>query len=155
MVWWLWLIVGGVLAAVELLGADTAFYLIFLGAAAILVGFVELGGAELPVWGQWLLFAVSAVASMVLFRKKLYQRLRGNLPGFDNVTVGAVVDVSEDVLSGGRTRVGLRGSQWTATNVGAASIVAGAQARVVETRGTHLEIEALAGVPSNEDATPA
>ena len=142
MAWWLWLVLGGVLAAVELLG-DAAFYFIFLGAAALLVGVLELSGAALPVWAQWLLFALASVVSMVLFRRKLYERFRGGLPGFDNADTGAVVNVSEEVAVGGRTRVQLRGSHWTATNVGANAIPAGAPARVVETTGTHVTIEAL------------
>lgn len=142
MSWWLWLVLGGVLAAAELLG-DAAFYFIFLGAAALLVGVLELGGAGLPVWAQWLIFALASAVSMVLFRRKLYERVHGGLPGFDNTGTDAVVEVTEEVAVGGRTRVQLRGSHWTATNVGASAIGAGTQARVVETKGTHLTIEAL------------
>lgn len=140
--WWLWLVMGGVLAALELLG-DAAFYLIFLGAAAALVGLLELAGAGLPMWAQWLVFAVSSVVSMVLFRQKLYDRVRGGLPGFDNTSDDEVVEVTEDVPARGRTRVALRGSQWTATNVGSSAIAAGAQARVVGSAGTRLRIEAM------------
>lgn len=154
MAWWLWLVLGGVLAAVELLG-DAAFYFIFLGAAAVLVGVLELAGAGLPVWAQWLLFAASSVASMVLFRRKLYERVRGGLPGYDGSVAGTVVDVLEDVAAGGRTRVELRGSPWTATNVGAAAIAAGAQARVVESKGTHVTIEALPDPATKREAAHA
>ena len=134
---------GGVLAAVELAG-DAAFYFVFLGVAAVLVGVLELGGAGLPAWAQWLVFAAASLLSMVLFRKKLYDRVRGGLPGFDNAGDGEVVQVTEDVPRRGRTRVAMRGSEWTATNVGSGAIAAGAQARVVATKGTTLRIEALA-----------
>lgn len=154
MAWWLWLVLGGALAALELLG-DAAFYLIFLGAAAVLVGLLQLAGADLPIWAQWLLFAVSSIVSMVLFRRKLYDRVRGGLPGFDNANAGAVAEVLEDVAAGGRTRVELRGSHWTATNVGVTAIVAGAQARVVETKGTHVTIEALTNPDAAADAAKA
>lgn len=152
--WWLWLVLGGVLAAVELLG-DAAFYFVFLGVAAVLVGVLELAGVGLPVWAQWLLFAASSVASMVLFRRKLYERVRGGLPGYDNAGAGAVVDVLEDAAAGARTRVELRGSQWTATNVGAAAIAAGTQARVVETKGMHVTIEALPDPATEQEAVSA
>lgn len=142
MVWWLWLLAGGVFVALELLG-DAAFYLIFLGVAAIGVGVLQFAGADLPIWGQWLLFAGSAIVFMVFFRKKLYDRIRGNLPGFDSRSEGEVVNVSEDVPRGGRTRVELCGTLWTATNIGADVIPAGAQARVVRTRSTQVEIAAI------------
>lgn len=148
MPWWGWLIVGILLMGVEMTALDAAFYLIFIGAAAICVGILGLMGLTLPVWGQWLLFAVLAVASMVLFRKKLYNRFRGGLPGFENTSVGAVVTVREEVLQGGHTRVRLRGTQWTAVNVGPAPIAAGASAKVVAVDGVDLRIQSLRSEPA-------
>ena len=139
MPWWGWLILGGVLAALELLG-DAAFYLIFFAAGAILVGVLQLAGAGLPVWAEWLLFSVSAIAAMLLFRKKLYERLHGSAP--PAVDAPHAVEVPEDVPVGARVRVKMRGSEWTATNVGQTAIAAGSQARVVEHRGSGLAIEA-------------
>ena len=148
MVWWGWLIVGLLLMGAELTAVDAAFYLIFVGAAAICLGLVGLAGVTLPIWGQWLLFSVLAIGSMVLFRQKLYARLRGGAAGFENTAVGALVTVSENVPQGGRTRVRLRGSQWTAVNVGTAAIAAGADARVVKADGVDLRIEGLPGEPA-------
>ena len=148
MVWWGWLIVGLLLMGAELGAVDAAFYLIFVGAAAICLGLVGLAGVTLPIWGQWLLFSVLAIASMVLFRQKLYNKLRAGAAGFGNTAVGTLVTVSENVPQGGQTRVGMRGSQWTAVNVGTAPIAAGADARVVEADGVDLRIEGLPGEPA-------
>ncbi len=143
MPWWVWLTAGIVLMVLELAAVDAAFYLVFLGAAAVLVGIAVLGDPGLPIWGQWVLYGVLAVASMVFFRRKLYDRLRGGAQGFDNSTVGEIVEVEEDVPAGGRTRVAMRGSQWTATNVGTMVIDAGAQARVVAVSGATVDIEPI------------
>ena len=148
MVWWGWLIVGLLLMGAELGAVDAAFYLIFVGAAGICLGLVGLAGVTLPIWGQWLLFSVLAIGSMVLFRQKLYNKLRGGAAGFGNTAVGTLVTVSENVPQGGQTRVGMRGSQWTAVNVGTAPIAAGADARVVEADGVDLRIEGLPGEPA-------
>ena len=142
MPWWGWVVGGAVLVALELTAADLAFYLIFMGVPAILVGVLQLAGADLPQWGQWLLYAVLALSSMVLFRERLYKRLRGHLPGFDNSATGQIVDVTETVAQGGQTRVRLRGTQWAARNVGPIEIAAGSQARVAGGDGTILEIAA-------------
>ena len=143
MPWWGWLIIGFGLMAAELLGIEAAYYLIFVGVAAILTGLAGLAGLELPIWGQWLLFSALAVASMVLFRRKLYDRFRGGLPAFGNSLIGAVVSPGEDVPPGGRCRVRLRGSTWSAENIGATPIESGQQARVVATDGTLLKVEAV------------
>ncbi len=152
--WWGWLIVGFVLMGAELTAVDAAFYLIFVGAAAIFMGILGLAGLTLPVWGQWVLFSVLAVGSMVLFRRKLYDRLRGGAEGFDGSAAGAMVAVEEIVPPGGRTRVRLRGSQWTAVNVGPAPIAAGADARVVEADGLELKIEGSSREPVADRSKP-
>lgn len=139
MSWWGWLIVGIVLAGAELM-TDAAFYLVFAGAAALVVGLVGLAGVGLPVWAQWLAFSVLAVASMVLFRRKLYDRLRGGGAEFRHPAVGAAVEVDEEVAPGRRTRVRLQGTQWTAVNVGPDAMARGAGAVVVDTDGVTLEI---------------
>ena len=143
MSWWAWVVVGCVLAGIEIAGADLAFYFIFLGVSALLVGLVQLGGGELALWEQWLLFAGLSIASMLLFRKRLYARLRAQMPGFDSTPAGEVVRVGRDLAVGEQTRIQLRGSQWTATNVGAGPIAADSPARVVGTRGAGLSIEAV------------
>ena len=150
MPWWGWVSIGIILMGLELTAVDAAFYLIFVGAAAVCVGIVGLAGVDLPVWGQLLAFAVLAVASMVLFRGRLYDRIRGGLPGFEYKVAGRIVSVSEDVPRGGQTRVSLQGTQWTAVNVGTAPITAGARARVVGRDSVNLSIEGLADDIVNE-----
>ena len=140
MPWWGWLIIGFGLMAAELLGIEAAYYLIFVGVAAILTGLAGLAGLELPIWGQWLLFSTLAIASMVLFRRKLYDRFRGGLPAFGNNLIGAVITPDADVPPGGRCRVRLRGSTWSAENVGTAPIAGGEPASVVATDGTLLKV---------------
>ena len=145
MSWWGWLIIGFGLAAAELLGVEAAYYLIFVGFAAIFMGLLGLAGLTLPIWVQWLLFSVVAITAMVLFRAKLYNRLRGNVGSPIRTLVGELVEVPADVAPGGRCRVRLRGSTWSAQNVGGTPLNAGQQAHITATDGGLLKIEALAG----------
>jgi len=144
MPWWGWVSFGIILMGVELVAVDAAFYLIFVGAAAVCVGIIGLAGLALPEWGQLLAFAVLAVASMVLFRGRLYDRIRGGLPGFEYTVDGRIVSVDDEVACGGQTRVSLQGTQWPAVNVGPQPIPAGTRARVVRRDGMNLSIEGLA-----------
>src|SRR5262245_48546029 len=54
MTWWGWCIVGTLLLAAELFAVDAQFYLIFIGAAAVVVGFLGMIGVDLPGWAQWM-----------------------------------------------------------------------------------------------------
>ena len=144
MIWWAWLIAGLALAAAELL-ADTAFYLLFAGFAALVVGLAGLFGLGLPAWAQWAAFAVLAVASMVLFRRKLHDRLFGRIPELRHAAMGAVVAMPRDLAPAKRTRVRLQGTEWTAVNVGSAPIASGADARVIGMDGVELRIRREGG----------
>lgn len=148
MTWWAWLIAGLVLMGIEMFAVDAAFYLIFIGFAAVCMGLLGLVGITLPVWGQWLAFAVLALAFMVFFRQKLYIKLRGGLPGFDATSTGKLVTVPVDLPVGGETRVKMRGTQWTAVNVGEATILEGASARVVSSDGLTLNVQTSEPPPS-------
>ncbi len=149
MPWWLWFLAGGVLIAVELMG-DTAFYLLFIGVAAVLVGTAGLAGAGLPEWAQWLAFSAIAIITMVLFRKKLHDKFRGGLTGFDDDPAGELVALPRGLPVGGRARVEWRGSQWTVENVGDAAIPPGSRAWIVRARGIVLEVANPAEADADE-----
>lgn len=152
MPWWGWIVIGCFLLAAELLGVDAAFYLIFIGFAAVVTGALELVGITMPEWAQWLTFAAIALISMVFFRARVYQRFRGGVKGYGNTLIGEVVEVVEDVPSGGQVRVHCRGSVWSAVNVGDASIAASQSAEVVEAQGTLLKIRSMVQSQKESDS---
>ena len=49
MEWWAWIAVGAILLVSELAFVDAQFYLLFVGASALVVGFLDLAGL-LPAW---------------------------------------------------------------------------------------------------------
>jgi membrane protein implicated in regulation of membrane protease activity len=143
MPWWAWFVIGAFLLGAELLLIDAQFYLVFIGAAALLVGALGLGGIVLPEWLQWLVFAGSAIASMLLFRKKLYELLR-RAPGIlASADSGEQVWVPVDLAPGDSCRVEYRGSTWTARNTGDRPIGADTPAKIVEVEGLTLQIQAV------------
>lgn len=140
---WMWILLGMALMGIEMFAVDAAYYLIFIGVAALLVGILGFVGLTLPVWGQLAIFAVLALVFMVFFREKLYNKFRGGLAGFRDSGIDSLVEVSEEVPPNGETRVKLRGSQWTATNIDSQAIRPGAKAKVVEIDGVRLKITAV------------
>ncbi|HEY1492130.1 MAG TPA: hypothetical protein VGF35_05860, partial [Steroidobacteraceae bacterium] len=63
MAWWGWIIGGAILFGAELTFVNAQFYLVFVGAAAILVGLLSAATA-VAEWAQWGLFAVLAIVLM-------------------------------------------------------------------------------------------
>ena len=143
MPWWSWMIIGALLLGAELLGVDAAFYLVFIGFAAFLVGLAELAGIGLEVWVQWILFSVLAVVLMVFFRRKLYGMMRGSAEGYATGPAGETVIVADPLEPGQSGRLNYRGTDWTVVNDGGAAIGAGEQARIIAVDGLKLKLEAL------------
>jgi membrane protein implicated in regulation of membrane protease activity len=142
MQWWAWIAVGAILLGSELAFVDAQFYLVFVGAAALVVGFLDLAGFSLGVWLQWVIFTALAVVSMVGFRRRIYERMRRNLPIMKSGPAGEVVIVTAPLPPGETCRIEYRGSSWSALNGGNSIIAAGARARIERVDGLTLVVHA-------------
>jgi len=140
MIWWKWFVIGTLLLGIELFAIDAQFFLIFIGAAAIVVGLVGMLGIDLPAWLQWVLFAALAVAAMLTLRKQIYAKLRKQPLGKVDSDVHQLVRIPEQLAPGQSTRVEYRGTAWTALNIGKNAIPAGEQVRIESVDGLTLHV---------------
>src|SRR5262247_1756148 len=74
MPWWTWIAAGALLLVAEAV-LPTDFFLVFFGAAGLVVGLAMLLGLHLPAWAQWLLFAALTIVSLVVLRPRLRRAL--------------------------------------------------------------------------------
>ena len=142
MVWWGWMVIGMLLLGAELFIIEADFFLVFLGAAAILTGLLGLAVPAVPEWGQWLVFAALALISMLFFRKRVYRLLRREVPDMANDMLLEQLQLPVGLPIDGTCRVELRGSTWTARNVGTEPIPPGVKVRIVGVDGITLRVEA-------------
>jgi len=140
MQWWTWFVLGTLLLAIELFAIDAQFFLIFIGAAAIVVGLIGMLGINLPVWLQWVLFAVLAIAAVATMRRQIYAKLRNRPMASVDTDVNKRVRIPEELAPGKSTRVEYRGTGWTVTNVGPQAIPAGQEARIDSVDGLTLRV---------------
>jgi len=140
MQWWAWVAVGVILLGSELAFVDAQFYLVFVGAAALVVGSLCVAGLSLAMWLQWSIFMTLAAVSMVFFRRRIYERLRRNLPTMAHGPVGGIVIVPAGLAPGESCRLEYHGSSWSAINSGRAVIAAGGRARIERVDGLTLVV---------------
>jgi membrane protein implicated in regulation of membrane protease activity len=140
MQWWAWIAVGAVLLGSELAFIDAQFYLVFVGAAALAVGFAQVAGLAAAVWLQWLIFAVLAATSMLTFRRRIYERMRRNLPMMKQGPAGGTVTLPQALSPGESCRLEFHGSSWSAVNGGKSAIAAGSKARIERVDGLTLVV---------------
>jgi hypothetical protein len=142
MLWWHWVVLGFVLAVLEIL-TPGGFFIMFFGVGAFIVGVLSLIGLGGPQWLQWLLFSAFSIVSLLLFRKPLLRHVRATLPAADTVDKleGAPVVALEDIAAGALGRAELRGSSWSARNAGPSPMARGDRGRVVRVDGLVLWIQ--------------
>jgi hypothetical protein len=142
MSWWIWMILGLILFVGELL-TPGGFYLIFFGAAAVLAGFTAWIFPAFPVAGQWLLFSILAIISLLLFRRPLLERMKRGMPTHEvDSLVGETAVALAEIAAGAIGKAEMRGTAWNARNVGGIPIPAGARCRVQRVDGLQLDISA-------------
>ena len=140
MAWWIWVVLGAALLAAELFLIDAQFYLVFLGTAAIAVGFAAAAGLA-AAWLQWLAFAALSVLLLIGFRGRLHATLHPAGGGINEDSLAGETGVAKETLApGARGSAELRGTTWIAHNVGTLPIAAGARIRVERSEGLVLHV---------------
>ena len=140
---WSWWIVGILLLAAEL--AAPGVFLIWIGAAAIVVGMLSLVLWDAAIWSwqlQFVLFAALAAVLAVAGRRFYARKEASDQPYLNRrgeSLVGRTATLQEPIMEGyGRIRLG--DTLW---RVNGPDLPAGARVRVVAAEDGHLRVEAL------------
>lgn len=134
MIWWYWIFLGLALAGAEMLSPG-GFYLLFFGIASIIVG--ALAGLEVvtAAWLQWLLFSGLAVLSLLLLRGPLLRMAESRPAQEMDSMAGETAVLMEDLQPGHIGKAELRGSTWSARNIGTVPLSSGQRATVAKVEG--------------------
>jgi inner membrane protein len=140
MAWWGWTIAGAILFGAELALVNAQFYLVFIGSAAILTGLATIA-LPLTVPVQWALFAVLAIASMVAFRSRVYQRFHGASPAVNTGPVGGLITLKVALGAGESCQAEYGGTFWTVLNDSSTPMPSGSRARIIRVRDLTLLVK--------------
>ena len=142
MQWWHWAVLGLALGLLEL-ATPGGFFILFFGIGALLVSVLVMLGVGGPLWLQWILFAILSVVTLFFFRGPLLRSLRASehKGAIDSLTADIAV-AKEDILPGAVGRAELRGTSWSALNVGLAVLHRGQRCAVRKVDGLTLHISA-------------
>src|SRR5688572_9338359 len=116
MIWWYWILLGLVLAAIEL-ATPGGFFFAFFSVAAVAVGLLELVGLLESDAVQWALFSALSVGCLVFFRKPLvgWMERTQNTEAVDSL-VGELAAPTVPISAGEHGRAELRGAMWNVRN---------------------------------------
>ena len=139
MTWWMWLVLGLVLLAGEVI-VPGGIILLFFGVAAMIVGALAAGGLDGPAWFQWLLFSGISIVSLLTLRGPILRKMTARDASAESIDtlLGKSAVVLDDLAPGAEGKVELRGAPWTAENTGEAALVKGQKCVVERVDGLKL-----------------
>ena len=136
MAWWLWLLLGLVLSALEL-AAFGGFYLIFFGVGAFFVGVFTALDLTGPPAIQWLTFAFASLVMLMVFRRSVL-RMMQPVHEDPEALIGNIAIAMDAIKPGEGGRAELHGAVWSARNLHTAELARGARCRVRRVDGVTL-----------------
>ena len=137
MEWWMWILLGLLLLLAELV-TPGGFYFIFFGIGAVVVGVLAGLGAGGPAWFQFLLFSILSLVSLWLFRERLLKLTAATPERNVDSLIGETAVASAQIPVNGIGKVELRGTAWSARNIGNKPLEPGERAKVEQVEGLML-----------------
>ena len=141
MTWWIWILIGLALVFVEVV-TPGGFYMLFFGIGALAVGLLALADLAGPPWLQVLLFSIVSVCALWLFREKLMQSFQSKAQNSVDSYIGETGHAVDEIAVNAVGKVELRGTAWSARNIGATPLPAGARCMVEKVEGLTLLVRA-------------
>ena len=140
MTWWIWVLVAFLLLTIEFFAttAHVGFFAAGAFLAAILVG-LGVGG---PLWFQLIFFATSSVVLLVFLRPIVVRKLGLSKTVVVDSMAGEHALALEEMPVQAEGRAEMRGTTWSARNIGATPIVRGQRCVVERVVGLTLHVRA-------------
>jgi membrane protein implicated in regulation of membrane protease activity len=135
MAWWMWMILGLVLAIAEA-HIPTNFFLLAFGIGGFIVGVITGLGWLAEPWTEWLTFTLVSSVTVVVAQRTLARTEPAHHRVDDLRNESAVV--IEEIPAGGVGRAELRGTTWGARGVDGAALARGTRCRVQRVDGLTL-----------------
>lgn len=140
MSWWIWVLIALLLLSIEFVSSTMHIGLFAVGAlvVAMLVGV----GLDIPLWGQLVLFTAISVITLYFVRPILVRKLRlGEKKQIDTL-VGEQAWPLEDIAPASVGRAELRGTTWSARNIGETMLARGQRCVVAHVEGLTIHVRA-------------
>lgn len=140
MSWWIWVLIGFALLALELTSAT--LHIGFFAVGAFVVAILVALGVSMPLWVQFVTFTAVSVLSFFFLRPIAVRKLKLDQKKVVDSLVGQMATATEDVAPQGFGRAEMRGTTWSVRNVGETVLNKGQRCAVVEVEGLVLHVRA-------------
>ena len=139
MEWWIWIVLGLALLIGELI-TPGGFYILFFGIGAVFVDVLAGFDFAGPAWFQVILFLLVSVVTLWRFRERLLEVTQGTTPDNVDSMIGETAVIMEEIPSNGIGKAEMRGTSWSARNIGEKPLARGERCRVERIEGLTLVV---------------
>ena len=140
MVWWIWVLIGFALLAMEL--AAVSLHLGFFAVGAFTVGLLLALGVDLSLTWQLVIFTVVSLVAFFFLRPLLVRKLKLDQKKVVDSLVGEQAMSMEEIPVKGIGKAEMRGTTWSARNVGETVLNRGQRCVVVGVDGLVIHVRA-------------
>lgn len=140
MEWWVWVLAAFLLLTIEFFA--TTAHIGFFAVGAFLVAILVGVGLDIPLWAQLLTFAISSVVLLVFVRPVIVRKLGLSKTHIVDTLLGEQAIVLSDVAVAGEGKAEMRGSTWTARNIGETALLKGQRCVVDRVVGLTIYVRA-------------
>ena len=140
MPWWIWVLFGLLLLAVEL--ASSTLHIGLFAIGAFTVALLEAFGIEMPLWAELMTFTTVSVLAIVVIRPILIRKLKLDRKPVVDSLVGEQALALDEIAPAAIGKAEMRGTTWTARNIGDTSLNRGQRCVVTAIEGLVISVRA-------------
>jgi membrane protein implicated in regulation of membrane protease activity len=140
MAWWIWVLAGFALLAIEM--ASTTMHVGFFGLGAFIEALLVAVGVAGPLWAQILTFTIVSLVLLLLVRPFVVKKLKLSETRIVDSLIGESAVAIDTIAPSGLGKAEMRGSTWNARNIGENGLQPGQRARVERVDGLTIHIRA-------------
>ena len=140
MTWWIWVLIGFALLAIEF--ASTTLHVAFFGLGGLFVALLVGLGWHGPLWAQLLVFTTFSLVALLLIRPPLMRKLKMNESKDVDTLIGENAFAMDEIGVQGFGKAEMRGSSWNAQNVGTTTLTKGQRCTVESVEGLVIRVRA-------------
>jgi membrane protein implicated in regulation of membrane protease activity len=140
MSWWIWVLIGFVVLGLEMTAAT--LHLGFFAVGAFVVAILVAAGVDLPLWAQLVIFTGVSVVAFLFLRPWLVRMLKLDQKKVVDSLVGEQAMALDDIAAGANGKAEMRGTTWSARNVGETGLIRGQRCIVAGVEGLVLHVRA-------------
>ena len=140
MSWWIWIVIGFVLLALEFTAAS--LHLGFFAVGAFVVGLLVLFGVDLPLWAELMIFTAMSLLAFFFVRPWLVAKLKLDQKKVVDTLVGEQAIAMEEIPALGLGKAEMRGTTWSARNIGETVLNRGQRCVVAAVEGLVIHVRA-------------